>query len=53
MESMYNYYLDIYKATHLVRYIIEMMWEGDQAVQNGMRDSFTVEDFLSDAWQYE
>lgn len=29
-----------------------MMWEGDKAVENGMRDNFTIENFLSDAWQY-
>lgn len=54
MESMYYYYMNMYTATHRVPYMIEMVWEGDQAVENGMRDSnFTVADFLSDAWQYE
>lgn len=53
MESMYYYFIDMYLATHRVTYMIEMVWEGDLAVENDMRDNFTVADFLSDAWQYE
>lgn len=47
--SLYNFFNQLYSANDYYDYIIEMMWEGDKAIQNGMKSgsSYTSAMFIS------
>ena len=47
--SLYNFFNQLYSANDYYDYIIEMMWEGDKAIQNGMTSgsSYTSAMYIS------
>jgi acyl-CoA thioesterase len=50
--SLALYFLKVYTSTHKIIYQVEMMSQGDKAVENGIRTSMSPSIFLAEAARY-